>query len=59
MYNNLQMKVFNYIINKLDLRICKPSQAKPSHNFIIFSIIKNRDFFIAIFYILRGIKYYA
>ena len=64
MYNNLQMRIFNYIINKLDLRIrkpsqAKPSQAKPSYNFIIFSIIKNRDFFIAIFYLLRGIKYYA
>ena len=41
MYNNFQMKVFNYIINKLNLRICKPSQAKPSQakpsdNFKIF-----------------------
>ena len=24
------MRIFNYIINKLDLRIRKPSQAKPS-----------------------------
>lgn len=31
MYNNFQMKVFNYIINKLDLRILKPSD-----NFKIF-----------------------
>ena len=41
MYNNLQMRIFNYIINKLDLRIrkpsqAKPSQAKPSDNFKIF-----------------------
>ncbi len=46
------MTIFNYIINKLDLRIRKPSQAKPSDNFKIFTFpcILFRAFFYCIFY---------
>ena len=48
MYNNFQMKVFNYIINKLDLRICKPSQAI-TLKFLHFPAFFSGHFAIAFF----------